>query len=182
MKPKTKKENFNEEQKFRQSFRAHCSDVAEPVRLHRFRRQHSGANPGGRHQPPAQPVPMVGLVKDSDAPARKPFQWFNSIPVSLNGAALTLTTVPLNQRLVIEDVSGYCKGSVTLVYLVSHSIANVVKGKHYFPATFWNGTGPASSPVRFYVDPGQDFNLLIGVQGGTGNCDLAVSGYFVDLP
>jgi hypothetical protein len=23
---------------------------------------------------PAQPVPMVGLVKDSDAPARKPFQ------------------------------------------------------------------------------------------------------------
>ena len=131
---------------------------------------------------PAQPVPMVGLVKDSDAPARKPFQWFNSIPVSLNGAALTLTTVPLNQRLVIEDVSGYCQGSVTLVYMVSHSIANGFKAKHYFPATFWNGTGPASTPVRFYVDPGQDFNLLIGVQGGTGNCDLAVSGYFVDLP
>ncbi len=24
---------------------------------------------------PAQPVPIVGLVKDSDAAARKPFQW-----------------------------------------------------------------------------------------------------------
>jgi hypothetical protein len=132
---------------------------------------------------PAQPVPMVGLVKDSDASARKPFQWFgNGIPASISGNTLTVTTVPLNQRLVIEDVSGYCQGSVSLVYLASHSITNGYKGFHYLPATFWNGTGPASTPVRFYVDPGQDFNLLSSASGGSGFCYLAVSGYFVDLP
>src|SRR5438045_440353 len=30
-KPKTKKENFNEQKNYRQSFRARCSDIPEPV-------------------------------------------------------------------------------------------------------------------------------------------------------
>ena len=44
---------------------------------------------------PAQPVPMVGLVKDSDAPARKSFQW-NGTFNQYSGAstAFKVTTVP----------------------------------------------------------------------------------------
>jgi hypothetical protein len=58
---------------------------------------------------PAQPVPMVGLIKDSDAPARKPFQTVPIyIPAQLPANFYDVVTVPVNQRLVIEHVSGTC--------------------------------------------------------------------------
>ena len=44
----------------------------------------------------AQPVPVVGLIKDSDAPARKAFQT-NFISVSSNVPA-SVVSVPANQR------------------------------------------------------------------------------------
>jgi hypothetical protein len=43
---------------------------------------------------PAQPVPMVGLVKDSDAAARKPFQWYGTVSASNNYGKLKVTTAP----------------------------------------------------------------------------------------
>lgn len=129
---------------------------------------------------PAQPVPMVGLITDSDAPARKSFVWSGSFNGGQGGSNANLvTTVPANQRLVVEDVSGYCTSGINYIALNSYDAADYTY--HYLPATFWNGTGPASVPVRFYVNPNQQFNFSIGgPQYGT--CYLAVSGYYVNLP
>ena len=58
---------------------------------------------------PAQPVPMVGLVKDSDAPARKPFQT-GIIQINAPAGQSTfhlLATVPANQRLVCRSVRSF---------------------------------------------------------------------------
>jgi hypothetical protein len=132
---------------------------------------------------PAQPVPVVGLVKDADASARKPFQWFGTLSQTGAGsnAVLKVTTTPANQRLVIEDVSGYCQGGTWILGLDSYSAGKGYAAMHYLPATFWNGSGPASTPVRFYVDPGFDLNFTMGWTAAT-TCNLAISGYFVDLP
>ena len=131
---------------------------------------------------PAQPVPMVGLVKDSDNSARNPFQWDGSFTEYGGGWNNThkVISVPANQRLVIEDVAGYCQGGVWMLELNSYQLASGYKF-HYLPAAFWNGTGPASTPVRFYVNPGEDLDFSVGTTQ-TGTCNLTVSGYFVNLP
>jgi len=128
---------------------------------------------------PAQPVPMVGLVKDSDAPARKPFQNFKQFGLAFDA---TLVGVPANQRLVIEHVSGYCNGTASgNVWLVSEDPStNVSTGVEFLPGDMLIKT--ISVPVRFYADPGQNVKLrLIGGQAGS-ICFAAVSGYFVNLP
>ena len=133
---------------------------------------------------PAQPVPMVGLVKDSDAAARKPFQWnggFTWYGAGASGAAVKVTTVPANQRLVVEDVSGYCQGSANQLNLDTYQLGKGFSAWHYLPAMFWNGTGPTSTEVRFYADPGFDLNFAINANATT-TCNLALSGYLVDLP
>ncbi len=70
---------------------------------------------------PAQPIPMVGLTKDSDAPARKPFQ---TVPIfvqaNLPATFYDVVTVPANQRLVIEHVSGTCS-NISFVELASYN-------------------------------------------------------------
>src|SRR5262249_22146317 len=86
----------------------------------------AGNNPGATQvvvtNPPAQPVPMIGLITDTDAPGRKPLQWFGTL--AWNGAggslqAIKVTTVPDNQRLVVEDVSGNCQGNVIQLSLAA---------------------------------------------------------------
>jgi hypothetical protein len=131
----------------------------------------------------AQPVPVVGLIKDSDLPARKPFQWYGTISQSGAGsnAVIKVTTVPANQRLVIEYVSGYCQGGTWILGVDSYLAAKGYGAMQYFPPTFWNGSGPGSTPFRFYVDPGYDLNFTIGYNSST-NCNLTMSGYYVDLP
>src|SRR5260370_1853358 len=57
----------------------------------------AGANPAPTQvvvtNTPAQPVPMVALVKDSDAPARKPFQWDGASTTAATSARfITVTT------------------------------------------------------------------------------------------
>jgi hypothetical protein len=130
---------------------------------------------------PAQPVPMVGLVKDSDAAARKPFQWYGTVSASNNYGKLKVTTAPANQRLVIEDVSGYCEGGSTYLEMYTRN-QNFAPAFHYLSAAFWNGTGPASTPIRFYVDPGVDLGFNMNYNNAAAMCHMALSGYLIDLP
>lgn len=129
---------------------------------------------------PAQPVPMIGLVKDSDAAARKPFQTSTNV----NPAALTpaLVTVPVNQRLVIEYASGSCTGTNTgFVQMYSQTPGSVVTTAYeYLPSQILFQT--ISIPVKFYVNPGDQLRIALfgGVPGGL--CSVTVHGYYVDLP
>jgi len=135
---------------------------------------------------PAQPVPVVGLVKDSDAPARKPFQTglvFVDVPTN----ALTnqlVTTVPPNQRLVIERATGYCDNVQGTVILSSNSSVPGApdKGDEFLPVEFQSAKPAATSP-SFYVDPGFNFSIKVLKQSGQfGTCSLTFSGYYVNLP
>jgi hypothetical protein len=133
---------------------------------------------------PAQPVPVVGLIKDSDAPARKPFQWDGvSTTAAGSNSFITVSTVPANQRLVIEQVSGWCQGMYGTVSMSDYQ-ANVVSHYQWLPGEFANGiSSPASTSIHFYIDPGATFSFSLNNWGNTQNtCDLSVSGYFVNLP
>jgi hypothetical protein len=130
---------------------------------------------------PAQAVPMVGLITDSDTPARKPFQaeWKMTQPVG-SGSGPTITTVPANQRLVIEHVSAYCSGPLVLSFQESGPASHY----QWLPASLASGNFiPAASPARFYVDPGADLNVNTVNNGNAAvTCLMTVSGYFVNLP
>ena len=132
---------------------------------------------------PAQPVPMVGLVTDADNPARQPFQWYGSFGQAASANSLfKVTTADPSHRLVIEDVSGRCFGGINDVSLGTAIPAGNGSALqyHFLPAAFWNGTGPASTPVRFYVDPGHDLYFDLSTIGApAGYCQLSVSGYFI---
>jgi hypothetical protein len=134
---------------------------------------------------PAQPVPMVGLVKDSDAPARKPFQTaLIGIDVVGYGAQVTwpVVTVPANQRLVIEYVSGNCAASDGSAGLQSTNGGSIT-GFEYLPSTLFN-SGTLSSQVKFYANPGEQFGIWIRNGDDTfgGYCYVSVTGYYVNLP
>jgi hypothetical protein len=130
---------------------------------------------------PAQPVPMVGLVKDSDNPARQPFQWNGTFTIpQASSVAFKVTTVPANQRLVLEQISALCTG-VSVTPRLSAFQLGVTNNWQWLPV-FANGL-PTSSPVRFYVDPGADFYFSFINSGfNSGSCDLTASGYYVNLP
>jgi len=133
---------------------------------------------------PAQPVPMVGLVKDSDAPARKPFQTAPLyIPAQLQATFYDVVTVPANQRLVIEHVSGSC-ANITGLYLASYNQVPAWTGVVFLSKDFYTGPGAVgSTPVRLYANAGETLKVDITNQTGmSGYCYLAISGYFVNLP
>jgi hypothetical protein len=130
---------------------------------------------------PAQPVPMVGLVKDSDAPARKSLQT-DFITIYAN-TQIPVVSVAGNQRLVVEHLSGYCSGVLSgFVWLYSEDTsANYTTGQEYLPSDILVKT--ISIPVHFYVDPGHDLKLFLNNTGGqVGYCYVSVSGYYVNLP
>jgi hypothetical protein len=136
----------------------------------------------------AQPVPMVGLVKDGDQPARKPFQWDGDISIAagvMNGARL-VTNVPANQRLVIEHVSGWCPSFVAVVSGESYQASTNVAHLFWLPAEFANGSPlPAAALLRFYADPGTSVTMsvnLVNPSNVSHFCELSLAGYYVDLP
>ena len=133
---------------------------------------------------PAQPVPMVGLVKDSDAPARKPFQTAPMyIPAQLAATFYDVLTIPANQRLVIEHVSGTC-ANITGLSLASYNQVPTWTGVVFLARDFYAGAGAVgSTPVRLYANAGETLKIDITNQTGlSGYCYLAISGYFVNLP
>ena len=119
----------------------------------------------------AQPVPVVGIVKDSDAPARKPYQTavlYFSTQIGTNFKSLM--TVPANQRLVIQHVSGICH-YVNTISLASNT------GLEFLPAA----NTLISISVTFYANPGENFGFTTSASG-SGYCNLTLTGYFVNLP
>ncbi|HZP17184.1 MAG TPA: hypothetical protein VFB00_04415 [Terriglobales bacterium] len=130
---------------------------------------------------PAQPMPVVGLVTDADNPARQFFQT-NLVNVNVNGGGMfyKIASAPAAQKLVIENVSGFCSAPVNWVSLRALNPSPVsVDGELALPAGFWNGSGPNSMLVRFYVKAADDFGFFIN-SGGASSCHLAVSGYYVN--
>ena len=133
---------------------------------------------------PAQPVPMVGMIKDSDASARHPFQWKGNIVTPPGqGETITVTTVPAGQRLVIEQVSGYCEGMLGLVSMAEY-LSGVVDLFQWLPGDFANGTAlPASASLRFYVEPGAAFLMTAASYSNTQHtCYMSATGYYLNLP
>jgi hypothetical protein len=133
---------------------------------------------------PAQPVPVVGLIKDSDAPARKPFQWNGTFGQNPGvGSSFKVMTVPANQRLVIQQVSSFCGGMLGSIVVDEHQ-SGVGDNWQWLPANFADGNNvPASTSLTFYVDPGADFQFSISNWSNVGkSCNLTASGYFVNLP
>jgi hypothetical protein len=132
---------------------------------------------------PAQPVPIVGAIKDADASARKPFQTAGVHVDAPNGVRFQpLITVPANQRLVIEYVSGYCDAVQGYVMLEAQSQQTETARQFLSNKDFMVTDTPASMPVRLYVNPGDEFGILTSNVGQSGYCNLALSGYFVNLP
>jgi len=133
---------------------------------------------------PAQPIPMVGLTKDSDAPARKPFQ---TVPIfvqaNLPATFYDVVTVPANQRLVIKHVSGTCS-NISFVELASYNQVPTWTGVVFLAKDFYTGPGAVgSTPVQLFANSGETLKIDITNQTGlSGYCYLAISGYFVNLP
>lgn len=128
---------------------------------------------------PAQPVPIVGLIKDSDAPARKSLQT-NFITVIPNSGTKILS-VPANQRLVIEHVSGHCTVASTgwISLSAQDPATQLYHGAEFLPDQVLSST--ASTPIRFYVDPGLDLYLTYNTGNGSP-CSVSLGGYYVNLP
>jgi hypothetical protein len=126
------------------------------------------------------------LVKDVDAPARKPLQTtLINIPVAaanvgLPGSAFkVVTTVPANQRLVIEHVSGSCAYIAGFLGLESTNSGSVT-GFEYLPGDIFSKL--LSFPVKFYANPGDQVGILVSnVNLQSGFCGITLSGYFVNL-
>jgi hypothetical protein len=124
----------------------------------------------------AQPVPVVGIVKDSDAPARKPYQTgLIYFPTQIGTNFKSLMTVPANQRLVIQHVSGICHYVNTIS--LSSALPGSAGGFEFLPAA----NTLISIPVTFYANPGENFGFMTSA-GGSGYCNLTLTGYYVNLP
>jgi len=128
---------------------------------------------------PAQPVPMVGVIKDTDAPARKSFQT-TSIGFFVDTPQFVVS-VPNNERLVVEHVSGYCSGATggTLYMYSDEPTTHSIHGLEYLTSDVTIKV--ISDPVRFYVDPGLNLNLRL-INTPSGVCHITISGYYVSLP
>ena len=129
---------------------------------------------------PAQPVPMVGLVKDSDAPARKSLQT-NFFIVNPNSQT-KIVSVPANQRLVVEHVSGRCNtvGNGWIFLSALDPSTQLYHGSEFLPDQLLHST--TSTPIRFYVDPGTDLFVQYVDGGNAAQCSVSLSGYYVNLP
>jgi len=131
----------------------------------------------------AQPVPVVGIIKDSDAPARKPFQShkYFSVPAG-SSSGVVLTTVPANQRIVLEEVSGYCSNVAGIANIQFFTAQNGTQGIQFLPEDFVSKKSAATS-MRLYGNPGESLYMGATNTGGlAGGCSLSVAGYYVDLP
>jgi len=131
----------------------------------------------------AQPVPVVGIIKDSDAPARKPFQSnkFFLVPAG-SSAGVILTIVPANQRIVLEEVSGYCSNVSGIANVQSFTAQNGTQAIQFLPEDFLLKKSAATS-VRLYANPGESLYAGVNNTGGlAGGCSISVAGYYVNLP
>ena len=96
------------------------------------------------------------------------------------GTPQLVVHVPNNQRLVVEQISGYCSDAPGgILYMYSDDpVTHNIHGAEYVSSDVTVKT--ISDPARFYADPGLNLNLrLINSPGGI--CHITVSGYFTSL-
>lgn len=135
----------------------------------------------------AQPIPMVGLITEADAPGRKPLQTaILNVSVSAANAGSggygykAVATVPANQRLVIEHVSGGC-GYVNGYFALESKNAGSVTGFEYLSGEI--STKLVSMPVKYYANPGDEVGIFVSnVNLQAGYCGVTVTGYYITLP
>lgn len=148
--------------------------------------QPSGQSPTGASNVNVVNTPNVNVAntawtKDVDAPGRNAFQT-GALDFSFGAQAAvfeTLATVPANQRLVLEYVSGGCAyllGNITL----RSTLAGAPKGWEMLPVA----NNSFSAPIRFYAGPGETVGFLVDNTPGfqSGYCRMTATGYYINLP
>src|SRR6266571_324084 len=102
---------------------------------------------------PAQPVPMVGLTKDSDAPARKPFQWngtFNQYASAGSGLCPEPSFVfsSCRRHFSPSDQFWLDLAPVQVRAKAQNKKRRNSNGKEKFRQSFWARCSDVSGPVR----------------------------------
>jgi hypothetical protein len=124
-------------------------------------------------------------TRDSDNPARQPFQY----SISTGSSGVIAVTVPADKRLVIEFVSGtqsVSNGSGPGIFTatITTQAGNEVFRHYVLPATTVpRGTFTdyyASQPVRMYLSAGQQLRVLFNSDASSSRAN--VTGYYVDIP
>ncbi len=138
---------------------------------------------------PTAPVP----VRDVDETAREPMHAGIDLKIKDQTGCSPLT-VPAKKRLVIEHISArlFITPSGKKGDLSTFHKTNGVGLTHYHLPTFlalqnelFGVNGDAyivSEPTKLYVDPGTEFYACAFGNLATVTGDVAVSGYFVNVP
>jgi hypothetical protein len=121
-------------------------------------------------------------VRNIDAPGRNVLQ---TALISFTVSAQTtfyksFITVPPNQRLILEYISGACNGlAIGTAALRSGPQGQAPKGWLQLP--FANNF--VSAPVRFIVAPGDEVGFVIdNAYTGAESCAMTVTGYYITVP
>ena len=124
-------------------------------------------------------------IRDSDNPAKQPFQF----TASTSSIGVIAVTVPAGKRLIIEFVSGsqsVSNGSGLGIFTVAatQSSGNEVFRHYVLPAaTIPRGTFTdyyASQPVRMYLDAGQQLRVFFNADSFSSRVN--VTGHYVNIP
>jgi hypothetical protein len=127
------------------------------------------------------------LVRDTDNPARHPFEAAvdAAIPDTFGGNNATLTTVPAGKVLVVEHVSAVAflpagqkfSAGVYTDFARTHHLVSTARGSFGGEELF-----EISQPIRLYVGPGASLNVRVDrdVASGAGQARFTISGYLVD--
>lgn len=147
--------------------------------------------------PRAVRATVAALVRDVDNPGRATIVVPACNASSTSGSAGDFAcrpsfTVPLNQRLVIEQVEGDCitpSGKTVVQASVSLSEAGV-DSEHILVLTpealnpFGFDPFVVNQSVRYYADPGSTFQFNAFTTDGSGStiCSWQLNGYLISFP
>jgi hypothetical protein len=131
-------------------------------------------------------------AQNHDVPAKHAFQQSFLEAMTAGQTQGTHTfTVPLGQRLVVEQLSvtGAVDPGQVVVAGLSVKVNNIYGsyGIEMTPQGNFPGQGDrftGSHRVRLYADPGTQVNLVVIRNGGSGGArfEISLSGYLIDFP
>ena len=139
------------------------------------------------------------LVKDVENPAHSPFVGYASDTIDVNwlNTILSVGTVPIGKRLVIEHVGIRCTGDIDdsfpLTTVSIHKGTNMGWSSYSVPiqmslqGTTYDGKASwtASEALRLYsdgVNAATAVNIFHKKTTAAASCSAIVSGYTVDMP
>jgi hypothetical protein len=131
----------------------------------------------------------AALVQNVDEPGRNPYQETRVATCGLNICDLTFATVPQGKRLVLTNVSGYTYCAFGADLPLGYVRSSGDNLQVFFPAekglvgavelVFFN------SEAKAYFGPGEHPLAHLDLDGTnhfTGDAQLTLTGYFVNLP